>query len=117
MTVSMSVVSVEQLRAFTQEVLHAVDMSLEDAAITADAMVWGEVRGLSHHGVPGKLPNLVARIRAGGTNPRAELEVLLNLPAMVLYDGHAGWGQVLATRGMHAAIGRARSTGTAISII
>jgi LDH2 family malate/lactate/ureidoglycolate dehydrogenase len=117
MTVSSSVVSAEQLRAFTQDVLHAVDMSREDAAITADAMLWGELRGLSHHGVAGKLPNLVARIRAGGTDPRATLEVLLECPALVLYDGHDGWGQVLATRGMRATVERARSAGAAVAII
>jgi LDH2 family malate/lactate/ureidoglycolate dehydrogenase len=117
MTAATSLISVDALRAFTQDVLHAVDMSAEDAAITADAMLWGELRGLSHHGVAGKLPNLVARIRAGGTNPRATLEVLLDLPAMVLYDGHDGWGQVLCTRGMRATIERARATGAAVSVI
>src|SRR4030095_16732346 len=114
MTVDTRVVSVEALRTFTQDVLRAVDMSAEDAAINADAMLWGELRALIHPGVAGKLPNLVARIRAGGTNPRATLEVLLDLPAMVLYDGHDGWGQVLATRGIWATIERARTRGARV---
>jgi LDH2 family malate/lactate/ureidoglycolate dehydrogenase len=117
MTATSNVVSAEQLRAFTEDVLRAVDMSAEDAAITADAMLWGELRGLTHHGVAAKLPNLVARIRAGGTNPRATLEVVLALPAMVLYDGHDGWGQVLATRGMRATMERACSSGAAVGVI
>jgi LDH2 family malate/lactate/ureidoglycolate dehydrogenase len=111
------VVQADALRGFAEQVLIAVGMSEADAAISADAMLWGELRGLSHHGVAGKLPNLVARIRGGGTDPRAQLEVLVDTPAMALYDGHAGWGQVVATRAMEAAVARARTTGVAVSIV
>lgn len=99
------------LHTFATAVLCALDMSAEDADITADAMLWGELRGLPAHGVSGKLPQCVERIRAGGTSATAQLETVVDSGPIRVLDAHAAWGQVAAVRGMRLAIELARSGG------
>ncbi|HEX9550558.1 MAG TPA: Ldh family oxidoreductase [Candidatus Limnocylindrales bacterium] len=102
------------LRAFAAAILEAVGMTAEDASLAADAMAWADLRGLEAHGVGTKLPQCVARIRAGGTDPRARLVPLGSRAAVAAFDGDTGWGQVAASRGMRHAIGLARESGIGV---
>src|SRR5205823_12079580 len=61
------VVSAERLRSFATAVLRTVGMPDDDADVVADAMVWADLRDLPMHGVSGKLPQCVRRIRSGVT--------------------------------------------------
>lgn len=111
------VVGANQLRSLATAALCAVGMPDGDAELTADAMVWADLRGLDAHGVTAKLPQCVRRIRAGGTAAAAPLRVVSETNAMVSLDAGNAWGQVAAARGMEAAIGKATTTGCGIAVV
>ena len=111
------IVEASDLRAFTAAVLAAHSMPAADAALTADAMVWADLRGRYAHGASSKLPQCVARIRAGGTSPSANLPVLGETGATFVLDGRNAWGQVAASRAMMRAVAKARSVGFAVGVV
>ena len=111
------VVDADQLRSLTKAALGAVGMPDRDAGLTADSMVWADLRGLDAHGVTTKLPQCIRRIRAGGTAAAAPFRVVSETSAAVWIDAGDAWGQVAAARGMEAAIGKATSTGCGIAVV
>jgi LDH2 family malate/lactate/ureidoglycolate dehydrogenase len=104
-------VPASELRDLAGAALRAVGMPDADADVTADAMVWADLRGLEAHGVTSKLPQCIARIRAGGTAAAPTFEMISETAALLSIDAHDAWGQVAAARGMRAAIDLARNTG------
>ena len=107
----------DQLRSFGTRVLRAVGMPDEDAAITADAMVWADLRGLPAHGIAFKLPQVVRRIKAGGTSAEGRLELVRETPGISVYDAHDAWGQVAAAKGMKLAVAKARDAGAGLVLV
>jgi LDH2 family malate/lactate/ureidoglycolate dehydrogenase len=85
-------------------------MTSEDARIVGDALAWADLRGTTAQGIA-KLPLIVRRIRAGGTNARATLEVVADSPSFARVDAHQAWGHVAGVRAMRMAIAKAKATG------
>ena len=104
----------QPLADFAQRALEAVGMSPEHARWTAEAMIWADLHGIPAHGVGGKLPQCVARIRAGGTEADPSLQIVHDLGAAVSLDAGHGWGQVAGTGAMRLAIDRARAHGVGL---
>lgn len=113
---SETVVSPERLRSFVRRVVQAAGLSAEDAAITADAMVWAELRGIDGLGVA-KLPLCVASIRAGGTRAAARPVTIRATATTALVDAQNAWGQVAGVRAMRLALERARSSGIGLVVV
>ena len=111
------VIGADRLRSLARTVLGAVGMPDQDAELTADAMVWADLRGLDAHGVTAKLPQCVRRIRAGGTAAAARLRVVSETSAAAWIDAGNAWGQVAAARAMNAAIDRVNSKMSALEKI
>jgi LDH2 family malate/lactate/ureidoglycolate dehydrogenase len=111
------IVRASELRDFAGAALQAVGMPDADATVTADAMVWADVRGLDAHGVTTKLPQCIARIREGGSAADPSFETISETPALLSIDAHHAWGQVAAARGMAAAIDRARVAGVGAVLV
>lgn len=107
----------DQLRDFGTRVLRRVGMPDEDAAISADAMVWADLRGLPAHGIAFKLPQVVRRIQAGGTSAAGRLELVRETPGISVYDAHDAWGQVAAAKGMKVALAKAREAGAGLVLV
>ena len=106
------VVDAGELHAFALRALTAVGMPDEQARTTADAMVWADLRGLAAHGVLGRLPQCVARIQEGGTDPRARPAPDDDgTRALVGMDGGNAWGQVAGVAAMRTAVERAARFG------
>jgi LDH2 family malate/lactate/ureidoglycolate dehydrogenase len=110
-------VSAEHLRSFATNVLRAVGMPDDDADMTANAMVWAELRDLPMHGVTGKLPQCVRRIRSGTTAATVSWTPVNETAASVLFDAKNAWGQVAGVRAMRAAIAKARATGVGLASV
>jgi LDH2 family malate/lactate/ureidoglycolate dehydrogenase len=106
-----------RLHTFACNVLRAVGMPEDDATTCADAMLWAECRGLPQHGISGKLPLCVSRIRSGGTRPSVSWRPVIDLPAYVVIDAHEAWGQVAAARAMRLAIDKARTIGIGLALV
>lgn len=110
------VATAARLRDFAVSVLRAVGMADEDAAITAEAMVWADLRDLPSHGVSGKLAQCVRRIRQGTTAASVRWEPVHARGAMVSYDAGNAWGQVTGARLMRHACALAREHGIGIAV-
>src|SRR4051794_4404925 len=92
---AMVTVRAEELRTFIRHVLLAIGMRPAAADLTADAMVWADLRAIDPHGVA-KLPVLVARVEAGVTAADAEPTVVSETATTALLDAETVWGQVAA---------------------
>lgn len=79
--------------------LEAAGASPDAASATARALVDANVRGDDSHGIV-FLHFYLPRLRKGTTRGDAELEGIIDLPALALADGHAGLGAYIASFAM-----------------
>jgi L-2-hydroxycarboxylate dehydrogenase (NAD+) len=100
------------IAAFIADSLRMLDFSAGDAAKVAELMTEADLTGADAHGVF-RLPSYVKRIKAGGTNPRPNIQVTRNAPATALVDGDNGMGHLVMARAAETAIEIARETGFA----
>lgn len=107
---AVTLVRAEDLHDFACRAFVAAGVSANDAEVTADSMVQASLRGEGDHGA--RLINIwCQKIKAGGTNPRAPIEVVREHSSTALLDAQNGIGAVAATRAMGLAIDKARSYG------
>ena len=84
-----------------------------DAAV--EALVEANLRGIDSHGLQ-VLPYYLQKWSAGQIVADAELEVVQESPATVLFDGHHGVGHYVSHCVMESAITRARELGIAAGV-
>jgi LDH2 family malate/lactate/ureidoglycolate dehydrogenase len=107
-----SVVEAHRLEALAASVLHAAGVSESDAAVVARSLVDADLRGIHSHGVT-RLGIYVERIRRGGNDPRGQVTVVAQAPALTLLDAGNALGQVASARAVEILIEQARTAGTA----
>jgi len=105
-------VPVAAIVAFIQESLSAVGLPKDDAAKTAELMVEADLVGADAHGVF-RLPQYVKRLKAGGINPRPNIQVSQTAPATAMVDGDNGMGHLVMARAADTAIALAKECGIA----
>ena len=103
-------VPVDRHHAFCVEALVRSGLRKEDAATTADVLVTTDTWGIFTHGT-NSLRDYVRKVKAGGIDPRAVVEVAAEGPAGALVDGHAAMGMVTASKAMEVAIRKAKTAG------
>ena len=103
----------EPLRAFGTDVLAALGVPDDDAALVADSLVQADLWGHGSHGLL-RLPWYAARLRSGAMRAATDPEVLSDTGPLVLLDGRDGVGQVLADRARALATERARAHGVGV---
>ncbi len=101
------------LRRWTDAILRATGASAPAAAATAGTLVDASLRGLDSHGVV-FLDFYLPRLRAGTTRGDAEPEVVVDLPALAVVDGHDGLGGYVASFAMDLCCDKARTAGAAV---
>ncbi len=103
----------KQADAFGRRLLIANGLPEEDAAIVAGCLVRADLRGVDTHGLQ-YLPHYLDRVRRGLINPRPDLKVERVTPMIGKLDGQNGFGFVVGTKAMAAAIEMAREFGLSI---
>jgi LDH2 family malate/lactate/ureidoglycolate dehydrogenase len=98
------------LRSAASSILEAVAVPVDDAALVGASLVMADAWGHQSHGLL-RLPWYVNRIRSGVVDPVSPSEVVTDIGAIAVLDGHDGVGQVLAARAMRDAVRRAREHG------
>lgn len=106
-------VAVEAAEAFGRRLLVAHGLSEQDAAIMAGCLVRADLRGVDTHGLQ-FLPQYLDRVRRGLVNPKPNLVVERATPMIGSLDGQNGYGFVVATKAMAAAIEMAKEFGVGI---
>jgi len=105
--------TVEEAEAFGRRLLVKHGLSEHDAATVAGCLVRADLRGVDTHGLQ-YLPHYLDRVRRGLINARPSLKVERVTPMVGSLDGDNGFGFVVATRAMAAAIDLAREFGVGI---
>jgi LDH2 family malate/lactate/ureidoglycolate dehydrogenase len=103
----------EALSAFGSDVLQAAGMPADHADLVMDSLVQADLWGHQSHGVL-RLPWYTARLRSGAMTAHTQPETLIDGGALLLLDGHAGVGQVLAETARREAVARARENGVGV---
>jgi LDH2 family malate/lactate/ureidoglycolate dehydrogenase len=105
-------VAPERLAAFIAAVLAGEGLPEADAARVGELMVAADLLGADGHGAF-RLPRYVARLRAGGFNPRPDIRVVRQRGASALIDGDNGFGHLVIDRACTLAMETARQQGVA----
>jgi ureidoglycolate dehydrogenase (NAD+) len=103
-------VAPDELRRYAADVLAAGGMTPESAATEAAALVWANQRGIDTHGVI-RLERYLEMFAQGESNPRPNVTVVSDRPAVCVLDGDKGFGPLVLPGAMDRAIEKARAMG------
>ncbi|MEM6741558.1 MAG: Ldh family oxidoreductase [Pseudomonadota bacterium] len=107
-----------ELRTFVAAAFGALGLSEEDAGIFADALVFSELRFHPGQGQGvARLRRYQERIGNGEVDPRADLIVVKDGPALALLDAQNGIGTVAASKAMDLAVAKAEAGGIGTVIV
>jgi LDH2 family malate/lactate/ureidoglycolate dehydrogenase len=105
------VVPAEALRELLTAIYVKKGMFKAMARIVAQRQVEADLRGISSHGARAA-PRYAAAMDRGDIDPRGEVRVEIEAPAMALLDGGRNLGHVAATKAVELAVAKARDAGT-----
>ncbi len=104
-------VDFDLLEAFMVDVFKGVGVPEAEARVCADVLIGADKRGIDSHGV-GRLKLIYYdRIMKGTQSPLTEFEVVRDVKATAVVDGHNGMGMVVGRRCMEMAIEKAKQHG------
>lgn len=104
------------LQEFVEAIFRAAGSDPTEAAIVADHLVLANLSGHDSHGV-GMIPRYIENIKAGYLRPNEHVEQLKKDGSILVFDGRAGFGQVVAREATAQTIAVARETGLALSAL
>ena len=104
------------LEAFTREAFEKAGMSAEDARTQTDVLLWANLRGVDSHGVQ-RIPQYLDFIAKGWMNPRPDVRIVKESPALLYMDADRGLGPIPTVRAMRAVIDKARNVGIGWALI
>jgi len=102
-----------KLTSFTGACLAKAGLSAQHARLTADNLIFANLRGVDSHGVI-RLKIYTDRLRAGGFKAKARPKVATDRASTALLDAGHGMGQVAANAAVKLAIRKAAKTGMGV---
>src|SRR5436189_1793562 len=105
-------ISAEELSRFCVGCFKQRGVPDADARLTAENLVFANLRGVDSHGVI-RLKIYLDRLKVGGFRADAKPTVVSEQEASAVIDGGHGLGQVAATAAMKLAIEKAATAGAA----
>ncbi len=106
-------VAPEPLRAVVRTIVRHGGSGEREATLVAEQLVEANLTGHDSHGV-GMLPRYVESLAEGGLHVEQKLSVVTDAGPLLMLDGHAGYGQVMAFDAMRLGIERAAEHGVAV---
>jgi L-2-hydroxycarboxylate dehydrogenase (NAD+) len=106
-------IPVDQARTLAEEILNAVGAADDDASRVVDSLIYADRRGVGTHGLI-RLKFYVDRVRSGGIDPDATVELVRESDATALLDSGNGFGAVATTRALELAIDKASKAGAGV---
>jgi uncharacterized oxidoreductase len=103
----------DPLHAFTMAICRADGSSAEEARLVADHLVLANLFGHDSHGV-GMIPAYIQNTTTGHCVRNQHVKIVGDNGAVIVIDGGAGYGQVIAKEAMDIAIERAKKHGVAV---
>jgi LDH2 family malate/lactate/ureidoglycolate dehydrogenase len=105
-------ISFDRLKMFIHQALTRLGLPDADAITVAALMAEADLQGSDGHGVT-RLPQYARRIKAGGMNPRPNIQIVHEHASTALLNGDNGMGHLVMKRAAEIAIEKARTTGIA----
>jgi len=112
----MPVIAADPLRAVVRAMCKAAGSADYEADLVADNLVMANLSGHDSHGV-GMLPWYFECAQSGSLRVNRHAELVRDEGAVILVDGHAGFGQVIGKEAFDIAIARARQHGVCVMAI
>lgn len=110
-------VSFDQVERFIRDVLTGIGVPPADAAICADVLITADKRGIDSHGVARLKTIYYDRIvKDKIQQPVTPLDIVRDVKATAVVDGHHGMGMVVSHRCMTLAIQKAREHGVGMVV-
>jgi uncharacterized oxidoreductase len=103
----------DPLHAFTMAICKADGSSAEEARLVADHLVLANLFGHDSHGV-GMMPAYLLNTTTGHCVRNQHAKIVRDNGAVIVIDGGAGYGQVIAKEAMDVGIERAKKHGVAV---
>jgi LDH2 family malate/lactate/ureidoglycolate dehydrogenase len=110
-------VAAEDMRATVAAIFERLGMSAEDARLSADVLVWADLRGVDTHGVSNMTPFYVQWLRDGFANPRPRWRVIREAPSAATVDSDRGLGLAVGPRAMALAMEKAEVCGVGSVVV
>jgi len=107
------VIDHEKLRDIVAAICTHAGSEGDEPRLVADNLVMANLMGHDSHGV-GMLPRYIGCVLSGELNPNSHASITRDSGALVVVDGHAGYGQVIGGEAMDIGIARAREHGVAV---
>ncbi|WP_426958345.1 Ldh family oxidoreductase [Muricoccus radiodurans] len=105
-----AIVPEDRLLSLATAALTAGGMTPPDAANAARVLVLADLFGLRTHGIS-RVPQYLDRVRLGGIDAAAKVEVTRVAPGLATVDGANGIGPLVGMRALEAAMEGARAAG------
>jgi uncharacterized oxidoreductase len=103
----------ERLHAFAMAICRADGSSEEEARLVADHLVLANLFGHDSHGV-GMIPHYMQNTASGACVRNHHAKIVRDNGPVIVVDGGAGYGQVVAKEAMDIGIERARQHGVCV---
>jgi len=104
----------DRLHAFAVAICRADGSSDEEARLVADHLVLANLFGHDSHGV-GMIPHYIQNTATGACVRNHHAKIARDNGAVIVIDGGAGYGQVVAKEAMDIGIDRARKHGVCVT--
>lgn len=112
----MPTLTAPQLLTLGKRILEGAGVSAADAAVIAEELASANLVGHDSHGVM-RLVQYVQMMDDGYIKPDGEIEIVKDVPAIVIIDGRFQFGQVIASKALAIGLEKARTNGTATVMI
>ncbi len=100
----------QELHEFAVRIFVAIGMPADDARMEADALIWANLRGVDSHGVV-RIPWYVENAGKGIMNPRPDIRVTVDTPAVAMVEADRAFGPVVTNMAADMAVEKARQVG------
>jgi len=100
----------KKLHDFTTEIFHKSGVSIQNADIQAELLIWANLRGIDSHGVQ-RIPIYLEWIKTGIMNPKPDIIIEKDTPATMLVEANRAPGPVVTKKITKMLIKKASSSG------
>ena len=99
------------MRQTCDDIFQVLGMPPDDAQRAVNCLLYADDRGIDSHGVSNMMRFYVSGLQDGSINPKPEMKVLRDAPAIATVDSDGGLGLTIGPQAMEIAIEKARQCG------
>ena len=104
----------KKMHSVTKQVFMKMGLSDENAALSADVLIYADLNGVDTHGVSNMLRSYVRMYQLEKINPRPDIKIVKESISTAALDGDKGLGLHTAPYAMKLAINKAKESGVGI---